>query len=138
MFPISDLNFDEIASDVNFDTRGPFDVYIGNRELMNKQTIIIPHDVDQMLREQEEKGKTGVFVTVNGEIFSCFSNSKSLLKFTLWYIKNQKFQVDKFRTKDFLKFFAEFWTVLQKFRTTEKLDIFSLYFGDTRPSHNLY
>lgn len=72
LFLVSDLNFDEIASDINFDTRGPFDVYIGNRELMNKQTIIIPHDVDQMLKEQEEKGKTGVFVAVNGEIFSCF------------------------------------------------------------------
>ena len=80
LFHISDLNFDEIASDVNFDTRGPFDVYIGNRELMSKQNIMIPHDVDQMLREQEEKGKTGVFVAVNGEIFNSFVHFRWLAK----------------------------------------------------------
>ena len=63
----SDLNAYEIARDLNFDTKGPFDVFIGNRELMKKQNIDIPRDADQMVSEHETKGETGIFVAVNGK-----------------------------------------------------------------------
>ena len=62
----SDLNVDDINENLELNTKGPFDVYIGNRELMKKQNIEIAPDADQQVRELEEKGKTGVFVAVNG------------------------------------------------------------------------
>ena len=59
---------------MDFDTKGPFDVYIGNRELMNKQKIEIPSDADQVVRDHEVKGETGVFVAINGKIIVLFLN----------------------------------------------------------------
>ena len=64
----SDLNTYEIARDLNFDTKGPFDVFIGNRELMKKQKIDIPGDADQVVCEHEIKGETGIFVAINGKV----------------------------------------------------------------------
>ena len=61
-----DLDMEDISSDVEFDTQGPFNVYIGNRELMLKHSIEIPDDADQLLTEHEEKGRTGIFIAING------------------------------------------------------------------------
>lgn len=65
-----DYDVAEIARDVNFNTKGPFDVFIGNRELMKKQNIEIPNDAEEITREHETRGETGVFVAINGKIIS--------------------------------------------------------------------
>ena len=67
LFMHSDLDTYEIARDLEFDTKGPFDLFIGNRELMKKQKIDIPYDADQIAGERESKGETGIFVAVNGK-----------------------------------------------------------------------
>ncbi|XP_065058304.1 copper-transporting ATPase 1-like isoform X1 [Rhopilema esculentum] len=75
---LTDLNVDDINENSELNTKGPFDVYIGNRELMKKQNIEIAPDADQQIRELEEKGKTGVFVAVNGELVATVAIADSL------------------------------------------------------------
>jgi len=75
---ITDLNAYEIARDLNFDTKGPFDVLIGNRELMKKQKVDIPDDADRVVCEHEIKGETGIFVAINGNLVATLAIADSL------------------------------------------------------------
>ncbi len=68
LFIFQDLDVSDISNDVDFNTKGPFDVYIGNRELMLKHNVDVSVDAEKVLQEHEEKGRTGVYVSVNGEI----------------------------------------------------------------------
>ena len=51
---------------LKYNPDGPFDIIIGNRELMDRHGITVTEVVDQSIREHEEKGRTGVLVAVNG------------------------------------------------------------------------
>ncbi len=52
-----------------------FDVLIGNREWMHRNTLEVTTEMDQAMSDQEKLGQTAVLVAVNGRGISLHCHS---------------------------------------------------------------